>query len=168
MKKIAVLVVAILALAACKKPAPPVDTSVPLEKRIPGTWNITQISYSGIAPNPISPGNFVPFSGTGQNVDGFFMFQSNPNIGEFSVSFLASIDLGLAQPITLPVSQSHYGEWKVNGNDDIVTMWRNDSIFDWNVLENLDKKQTWATRFYLDFGTPYDSVPCDVQATMTR
>jgi len=169
MRQIAALFFIALSFAACKKTTiPVVDNSKPLTERIPGEWRITAVDYTGVIVNPNNPNLSIPISGSGQNVTGFFKFVSNPNEGDFSVSFLASINIGTSQPLTVPVSESHDGEWSVNADNNIVTMWRNDSIYDWKVLENLENQQQWQARFYLDFGAPYDSVPVNVKATMTR
>lgn len=168
MKQLATLLFISLLFAACKKNEPQVDPSVPLAERIPGTWDITEILYSGVAPNPGNPGQSIPFSGEGQSVSGYFSFQSDPNVGVFNVSFIASIDLGLSQPLAIPVNETSDGMWKVDSTDQIVTMWSNDSIYDWHVITNLPNNQTWQARFYLDFGVPYDSIPVDIEASMER
>jgi hypothetical protein len=168
MKKLAILFFAVLAFAACKKTTTPIDNSVPLVERIPGNWDITEINYSGLLPNPINPGQFIPFSGIGQNLVGDFNFTSDPNYGEFNVSFLASVDIGTSQPLTAPVSQSHYGEWNVNPTNDTVNMWRNDSTYQWAVLKNLPDEQRWSTQFDLYFVELSDTLPVNVEVNMKR
>jgi len=171
MKQILALLFIALSFAACKKETPPtapVDNSKPLTERLPGEWTITDVSYNGVIVNPNNPNISLPFNGTGQNVSGFFKFQENPNYGEFAINFLAVANIGTSQPLTVPISESLGGEWKVNENNDIVTVWRNDTVFDWQVLTNLETMQEWKTRFYLDFGAPYDSVAVNVKTTFTR
>lgn len=168
MKQIAILLFTALAFAACKKSTSEPDLSGPLIERVPGEWNITEVDYDGVVVNPNNPSLSIPVSGSGQNVSGFFSFKSNPNEGEFSVSFLAKINLGTSNPISLPVNESQKGQWNVNAANNVVSMFRNDTIYDWKVLQNLPDNQKWQARFYLDFGSPYDSVPVNVTATLVR
>jgi len=167
MKQFAILLFASLIILGCKKTTPKVDKSVPLEERILGQWDITDVEYSGVVVNG-GTGQNIPFSGTGKNVSGEFKFQENPNIGEFQVAFLAEIDLGLQQPLTLPFDESHDGNWEVQNEGEIVSMWRNDTTYDWRVLTNLENEQKWLASFKFDFGFPYDSIPVDIIATMKR
>jgi len=174
MKQILAVLFITLSIAACKKTTPttPITNDFkPLDDRLPkesGEWNITDVSYDGVIVNPNNPNLSLPFNGTGQNISGFFKFQSNPNYGEFSISFLAIANIGTSQPLTVPITESLGGQWKVNENNDIVTVWRNDTVFDWQVLTNLETRQEWKTRFYLDFGSPYDSVAVNVKTTFVR
>ena len=176
MKQIALLLITTLLIFGCKKTTPKIDTSVALSERILGHWNITDVEFSGVVPNQ-STGQSIPFSGTGKNVSGEFNFQKNPNIGEFQVSFLAEIDLGLPQPLALTFDEGHSGNWTTIENDQYVRMWSGndtiydpgtDTLYDWKVLTNLENEQKWLASFKFEFGFPYDSIPVDIIATIKR
>lgn len=165
MTRILYVLLAIILIGACKKEEPSIDPSVPLEERIPGLWNVTKVEYTGALP---FGGGYLPFSGEGKNVSGFFMFINDPNQGLFEISFVAEADIGLGQPVSYSVDEKHDGNWKAMNNDQFIRMWRNDTVYDWQVLQNTDNKQSWKTSFVFDFGGQYDSIPVDVKATLER
>ncbi len=165
MKHVLFIILMVLFATACKKDQPQIDPSVPLGERIPGKWDITEVHYNGAFPFNNS---WLPFSGEGQNVTGNFEFTDTPNVGAFDVSFIANIDIGVGQPITYPVSQSHDGNWEIVNANSGIRMWRNDTAYVWDVINNTETKQTWVTKFVFDFGGNLDSIPVDVEATMVR
>lgn len=170
MKNFATIIFALLLFAACKKD-PPIDNSQPLSERLPGTWNVTAIQYNGIAPNPFDTTQTLAFSGAGKNVNGYFHFEKDTNLGEFDISFIAEADLGLAQPITYNAVTKRGGFYEIINDDEIVRMtnFAGDSIYDWEVRVNQAKRQVWFVTMYHDWGLPgLDSVPINVEATMTR
>ncbi len=170
MKHFITLSLALLVLVACKK-TNQVDDSQPLSERLPGTWNLVAVEYNGSAPNPTNPGQVLPFSGEGKQVSGGFYFDADTNLGNFNVTFIAEVDLGLGQPLEIPVSEKRGGTYEILDNDRIVQMtnFNGDSVYDWEVRTNLPNRQVWFETFYHDFGLPgLDSVAIDVQTTMER
>jgi hypothetical protein len=170
MKKFAALTFAFLLFAACKKD-PPVDASQQLSERLPGTWNVTEIQYNGTAPNPFDATQTLAFSGAGKNVNGYFYFDKDTNLGEFDISFIAEADLGLGAPVSYNAITKRGGYYEIMNNDAIVRMTNfvGDSVFDWEVRVNQAQRQVWFVTMYHDWGLPgLDSVPINVEATMTR
>ena len=165
MNRILYIIATVLVIGACKKEEKKIDPSVPLEERIPGLWNVTAINYTGALP---VGGGYLPFSGEGKNVDGYFLFTNDPNQGLFEISFVAEANVGLGQPVSYNVDEKHDGNWKPINNDQAIRMWRNDTVYDWQILHNTDVKQSWKTSFVFDFGGQYDSIPVDVKATLER
>jgi len=170
MKHITALFFSILMLAACKE-EPPIDTSEPLAKRIIGTWQVTEIQYNGIAPNPFDSTQTVIFSGAGKNVQGHFKFDGDTNLGEFDIQFIAEADLGLGTPLTYNVDQQRSGVYAVVDNDKIVQMtnFAGDSTYNWEVRENKPNRQKWFVQMWVEFGSSgSEPFPVNVEATMTR
>lgn len=174
MKYFVTTFLALFILISCKKEKTPDLDQGPasLSERIlqPG-WSITEIEYSGFAPNPLDTTKIVPFSGQGTNVSGYFVFQENPNEGEFEINFTSNIDIGLSNPISFPVKENHRGNYNVWEDESHVSMWRNDTVFDWAVVNNEVKKQTWSTTISYKFqltATSSVTVPISVKATMVR
>lgn len=170
MKNMSIVLAAMFIIVACKKDEPTQKGELKNRMLQPG-WTITEIDYSGFAPNPLDTTKIVPFTGQGVNVSGFFIFEENPNRGEFEIKFTSTMDLGLSQPISFPVTEKHFGEYEIRADESHVKMWRNDTIFDWKVEVNQEKKQTWSTSFmYKLVLTPTNSinVPISVKATMVR
>lgn len=169
-KLILVLCVATIGfVSACKKEEEKkIDNSEPLEERLPGNWNVVEVDYSGQIIDQGNPNNSYPFNGTGESVNGFFKFDSDTNTGEFHITFVAKIDLGLSQPISYTVNEGQTGLWRIEDNEEKVVMWSNDTITNWEVLTNLPNEQKWKMSYTLDFGAPYDQVPVDIVARMER
>ena len=172
MNRILYIIAVILVIGACKKQAPSIDPSVPLNDRIPGLWDVTKVEYTGSLP---FGGGYLPFSGEGQNVSGYFQFTKDPNWGEFQIGFVAVADIGLGTPLSYPVSEGHQGNWKAIDNDRYIRMWSDtivnseiDSMYDWEVLHNTQNKQILKSSFVFDFGGQYDSIPVAVKATLER
>jgi hypothetical protein len=170
MKHLRIFSLVLLVLVACKEENQ-IDDSEPLAERLPGTWNVVAVQYSGIAPNPNDPNQVLPFSGAGDKVAGDFYFQADTNLGYFDVNFEAVVDLGLGSSLVIPVSEKRNGIYEVLDGDQIVRMTntKGDSIYDWQVRTNLPNRQVWFVTMYHDFGTPgLDSVAIDVETTMER
>ena len=170
MRKFVTIVFSLLVFAACKKD-PPIDSSQSLAERIPGTWNVIGIQYNGVAPNPFDTTEILAFSGTGKNVNGYFHFEKDTNLGEFDISFIAEASLGIGAPISYNAITKRSGFYEILNDDQIVRMtnFAGDSVYDWEVRVNQPKKQTWFVTMYHDWGfAGLDSVPINVEATMTR
>jgi hypothetical protein len=170
MKYLITTLAALFILISCKKEKTDGEGQLYARMLQPG-WTITEIDYSGFAPNPLDTTKLVPFTGQGVNVSGFFLFEEDPKEGEFEIKFTSTMDLGLSQPISFPVTEKHRGFYEVRADESHVKMWRNDTIFDWKVEVNQEKRQTWSTSFmYKLVLTPTNSinVPISVKATMVR
>lgn len=170
MKHLFTLTLALLMIVACKKENQ-VDDSQPLSERLPGTWTLAAVEYSGTAPNPSDPNQVLPFSGEGKKVSGGFFFDADTNLGSFDVNFEAEVDIGLGSPLIYPVKEKRGGTYEILDGDKIVRMQnlKGDSIYNWQVRTNLPDRQVWFVTMYHDFGLPgLDSVAIDVQTTMER
>jgi len=170
MKSFAALFFSILILAACKKENP-IDPSVPLSERLPGSWQVTAIQYNGVAPNPLDSTKTILFSGSGQNVTGHFDFAADTNLGEFEISFIGEVDLGLASPVTFPVTMARSGHYTIIDNDKIVQMtnFAGDSTYNWEVRENQANKQKWFVEMIYDYGVAsMPPFPIYVEAVLER
>lgn len=168
MKQIACAIFGILLLsAACKPEKTTTETSLKTRILAPG-WAITDIDYSGFAPNPLDTTQIIPFSGKGENVSGYFKFQEDPALGEFEINFTSVMNFGLSQPLTFPVKEKHDGQYEINADNSNVKMWSNDTIFNWKVEINQEKRQTWSTSFLYTLPGLNIIVPLSVKATMKR
>lgn len=155
---------------ACKEKNT-VDGSRPLSERLPGTWYVAEIQYSGTAPHPTDTAQVLSFSGSGKNVGGYFYFDNDTNLGEFDLQFIAEADLGLSQPIQYNVNEKREGFYEILPNDAYVRMTNmaQDSTYDWEVRTNLESRQKWFTTMYHNWGLPgMDSVAIDIEVVMTR
>ncbi len=168
MKRFALLLSIGLMIMSCKKDKNQIDPSAPLSDRLPGTWEITAVNYSGMLPDQQNPNQGTPFAGEGENVSGYFQFDSDTNTGAFDINFIAKIDIGLGQPLAVTVNQGQSGLWEPTDQDAYVKMWSNDTITNWKVITNLSTSQVWRTSIVLDYGAGLDSIPVQVQAAMTK
>lgn len=144
MKKFLTLAVAALVgLASCSKddPAPAPAAPDTLDNRLVGTWDLTSVTYSGTAPNPLNPTQSIPFSGTGTNTNGGFTFSKNPNEMDFDFGFTASAN-GMG---SFPISRSGSGTWTTTSDGSRVILTptgEDDMLFD--VILNQKNKQVWS------------------------
>lgn len=170
MRTFAAIFFSVLLVASCKKENP-IDPSVPLSERIVGSWQVTAIQYNGIAPSPIDSTQTILFSGSGKNVSGHFNFDGDTNLGEFEITFIGEVDLGLASPVTFPVEMTRSGNYTIIDNDKIVQMtnFAGDSTYNWEVRENQANKQKWFVEMMYDFGVgSMPPFPIYVEAVLER
>lgn len=113
------------------------------ENRITGTWELTDVDYSGYMPNPINPGQGVNFSGEGEDVYGEFNFKADLT-ATYYMGFTARLDIGTNEPVRLPFYRPGSGTWWTKGSDSIFVAESIDTI-GYEVIEDWDDLQRWKT-----------------------
>ena len=184
MKKVLLAVVLISFLASCKKnPTNPGGGGAnisTLHERLPGKWDIVKITYYGVAnlPPPFDTTQSVAFTGEGHSIVGYYEFDTipNPNHMEFSMNFVAPLDLVSGGSIELPISEQGYATYEVNTDESllegvsyVIAPSGNDTTVvpsAWEVIENEVDKQKWRIDkvVYWDNNPNY---PIDIKMTTT-
>lgn len=127
-----------------------------LAKRMVGTWDMTELSYSTQIPNPLDPFNPIDATGDAQNVDGVFSVRYNPDqtvVYNYSFTIVDS-DI----PVPVPVSRSGEAEWEVIGGNTKVVMEEDGETIIYDVITNEPNRQVWSGTVPTEFqGFSFDS-----------
>lgn len=160
MKKVLLAVVLISFLASCKKDPPGngggADIST-LHERLPGKWNIVSVTYDGNGITPLAPGQTITFNGIGENVVGYYDFDTipNPNEMDFLMNFDAPLNLTAGGVINLKIDEQGYAIYDVNEDESklegVSYIFQPSGAIDtvpseWTVLKNELNRQEWGIR----------------------
>ncbi|MCT4623665.1 MAG: hypothetical protein N4A46_08585 [Schleiferiaceae bacterium] len=154
-----------------------------LHERLHGTWDIVAISYSGAANLPWDTTTIRPFTGEGEEVVGYYVFDTvpDPNMMTFDVSFKAPItfDGDNGPLITLLRNEGGHGTYTVDETLGLLTgtssVYNNTSTdttvvsTEWEILDNQPTRQVWATNknFYFD-GDPNKPTVVRMKTTIEK
>jgi len=174
MKKVLLALVLLAFIASCKKNTTGsgggnVDIST-LHERLPGKWNIVSITYdgNGMLPPPFDPTQLVTFTGTGENVSGYYDFDTipNPNEMEFLMDFDAPLDFTAGGSVTMEIHEEGYATYEVNEDESLLEgisyisqpSGDVDTVpSEWTVLKNELNRQEWGIKktVYWDYDPNY-------------
>lgn len=183
MKKVLLAVVLISFLASCKKDAPGNGGAADISKlheRLPGKWDIVSITYDGNGVTPLDPTQTLTFTGTGENVVGYYDFDTipNPNEMDFLMDFDAPLNLTTGGSLTMEIHEEGYAIYEVNENESklegVSYVFQPSGAIDtvaseWKVLENEVNRQVWSIQKteYWD-GDPKYPIYIDMVTVITR
>lgn len=136
-----------------------------LTKRLIGTWDMTELSYSTQVINPLNPLNPIDVQGDAQNVDGTFIVNNQPNSVDYFYSF-SIVDSLL--PIPVPVQANGSGTWEVIANDTKVLLTEDGESIIYDVLVDEPARQVWSGTipFTPPGGGP--SIDSDIEFTLIK
>ena len=180
MKKLAILSILFIVFIACKKEDPPttIPSSVDMNARLHGIWDITAVTYSGLAPNPLDSTQQIPFSGEGSQVTGYYDFDTipDPNRLDFEMAFVGALNFASGTTLNVPVNEEGWGLWYVvkekntiEGTSYVINSTETDTVpVVWDILENEPTRQVWATT--REFDWPGFPVPVllDMKTTIEK
>jgi len=181
-KSLVLVLIGFLAFTACKEK----DTTSPgeyqpLNERMVGKWEITGVTYSGVSPlpPPFDTTVTLPFSGVGEDVVGFYDFDTVPNPSQmaFETRFKAPLNFDGGAVVTLTVNEKGWAiyeiakdENSISGTSYVYNPQNIDTVAtEWKVLENHPNKQVWATTRSIPLDNdPNKYVVVDMVTTIER
>ncbi len=181
-KSLLLVFIGFIAFTACKekKTTPPGEPQ-PLEEKMVGRWEITAVTYSGVSPlpPPFDTTVVLPFSGVGEDVTGFYDFDTipDPNQMTFETRFKAPLNFDGGAVIILTVSEKGWAiydiaedENSISGTSYVFNPQNIDTVeTKWRVLENLPNKQVWATERAIPLDNdPTKFIVIDMVTTIER
>lgn len=136
-----------------------------LTKRLIGTWDMTELSYSTQIILPFNPLDPIDVSGNAENVDGTFFVSNRPKDVDYFYSF-DIVDSLL--PIPVPVQANGAGSWEVIANDTKVLLEEEGESIIYDVIIDEPTRQVWAGTipFTPPGGGP--SIDSDIQFTLIK
>lgn len=137
-----------------------------LESRIAQSWILVSAVYETYIPNPINPNQSTYVTGVGEDIYGYFRFQSDYT-ADYQFGVTAAIDIGTSEPLRLPFYREGSGTWWMVGVDSVYLEDGIDTL-KWEIIEDWDQKQRWQAVIPIFDTTTDTKIPMDTEVVLRR